>query len=222
MNIGKFFVIDGNDGSGKNTQAQMLVHCLTKLNKKVEFLSFPRYNDTFFGKMLRQSLDGEYGDFVTLDPHLASLPYALDRWVSRNLILNTIASGGYVVCDRYVSANQIHQGGKIGDEKERFLFLTWLDELEYGQFRIPKPTVSIYLDVPLKISLELISEKNRDTVENNKKYLANSHESARWLMKERPHQWIRVRCADQEGRVLRSREDIHAEVVTKLKEGGYV
>lgn len=219
--IGKFFVIDGNDGSGKQTQTEMLVHCLRKLNKKVITLSFPRYEETFFGKVLKKSLAGEYGNFVELDPHIASIPYAADRWLSRGVILGAISSGTFVVCDRYVSANQIHQGGKITDEVERIEFLSWLDQMEYKEFKIPKPNVSIYLDVPLTISLKLMNDKQKDTVENNELYLKNSHEAARWLMTQRANQWIRIRCATAEGE-MRSRENIHGDIVDQLMEGGHL
>ncbi|MDF1683007.1 MAG: hypothetical protein P1U46_04865 [Patescibacteria group bacterium] len=40
----------------------------------------------------------------------------------------------YVITDRYVSANMIHQASKISDEKEIEDFLNWLEDLEYGIF----------------------------------------------------------------------------------------
>ena len=210
----KFFAIDGNDGSGKNTQAQMLVEYLKSLGRKTLFLSFPRYEETLGGKLLKKSLAGEYGDFIGLDSHWASLPYAIDRYESRAQIVSSLANGTYVICDRWVSANQIHQSGKFLDLEKRREFLHWLNHLEYGVLKLPRPTMSIYLDVPLEVSLELLQKKNRDSAENNKAYLENSVEAARWLIAEEPNHWIRIRCA-HEG-VMRTREDIQGEIIKQL------
>jgi thymidylate kinase len=212
--VGKLIVIDGNDGSGKHTQAEMLRSYILNLRRRVLMLSFPRYEDTFFGRILREALDGKFGNFVDLDPHLVAPLYAADRWASKHHIKTTLADGGYVVLDRYVSANQIHQGGKFQDELERVNFLAWLDQLEYGEYRLPKPDFSVYLDVPLEVSLGLLNSKNRDTAENNHRYLENSHKSAQWLIARNPDKWIHVECV-RDG-VLRSREEIHDELIREL------
>jgi thymidylate kinase len=215
MTKGKLIVIDGNDGSGKHTQSEMLRSYFVALGKKVLPLSFPRYNDTFFGRELRKALDGKYGDFTSLDPHLAALLYVADRWASKPLMKQMISQGGYVICDRYVSANQIHQGGKILDVSQREDFLAWLDQLEFGEYGLPRPDASIYLDVPPEVSERLMSDKTRDIVENNPQYLVNSHMSAQWLIGKRPDEWIHVRCVSESGE-LRERKDIHMEIVFRL------
>lgn len=220
MQNGKFIVIDGNDGSGKQTQSELLRDLLIKRGKKAVGMSFPRYGETFFGNLLKELLAGKYGNFVDLDPHLASIPYAADRWSSSQIINETVKSDGYVVCDRYASANQIHQGGKFENEEERKEFLKWLEYMEFQEFKIPKPDICIYLDVPLEISLELMSRKNKDTVENNHRYLDNSRKSAEWLIKQNPDKWIHIKCS-HEGKI-RTRDDIHKEIVEKLTERGLI
>ncbi len=213
---GKMIVIDGNDGSGKHTQAEMLRTYLLKRGDEVVPISFPRYQDTFFGRELKIALAGKYGDFGNLDPHLASLLYVADRWASRPLIADAIGSGKYVICDRYVSSNQIHQGGKIKSPKKRVDFLAWLDQLEYGEYKLPKPDVCVYLDVPPEVSRKLMSDKTRDIVENNPKYLQNSHASAQWLIRRFPEAWVHIRCARRG--LMRSREEIHEELIASLKD----
>jgi dTMP kinase len=37
----------------------------------------------------------------------------------------------FIISNRYVSANMIHQIGKINDKLKRDEFLDWLEELEY-------------------------------------------------------------------------------------------
>lgn len=218
---GKLIVLDGNDGSGKQTQSEMLRSHLISLGIRVLLVSFPRYNETFFGRMLRRLLDDKKVDFANVDPWLASLPYAADRWISRRLIVDFLNSGGWVICDRYVSANQIHQGGKFENESEREDFLAALDQLEFREFRVPRPDISIYLDVPVRISLVLMQKKKRDTVENDRKYLRNSYKSAQWLIKHSSDKWLHVRCANARGK-MRTREDIHEEILSRLKKTAVV
>ena len=217
---GKMIVIDGNDGSGKQTQAGMLQGYLANRDCKVMKISFPRYEETFFGNELKKALAGSYGDFLHLDPHLAAIPYAADRWQSTKEIQEFLASGGYVICDRYATANQIHQGGKIDDEAERVEFISWLEMLEYGVFGIQRPDICVYLDVPPEVAEKLMSDKTRDIVENNPQYLRNSYLTAQWLIKRNPRNWIHINCM-HEGQ-MRPKEDIHGEIGHWLYEQGFI
>jgi thymidylate kinase len=217
---GKLIVIDGNDGSGKQTQSEMLRTDLIKMGEKVLPVSFPRYEDTFFGRELRKALAGDYGRFGTLDPHLAALLYAADRWSSKKMIVRSLKRGVHVIADRYVSANQIHQGGKIANGRDRKDFLAWLDRLEYGEFGIPRADISIYLDVPPSVSKKLMSDKTKDIVEKDPQYLENSHRSAQLLIRENPDAWIHVKCTHRG--LMRTREDIHLEVMRRLDEASII
>ncbi len=215
MKKGRFIVIDGNDGSGKQTQATLLAQHLKKQGKKVALLSFPRYTETFFGRFLKDLLQGRHGDFIHLDPYIASLPYAADRSTSAPEIKKILDKGGYVISDRYTSANQIHQGGKIQNPTARKKFLNWLDTMEHDVLGVVRPDVIVYLDVPVQVSLQLLQNKQKDTVEENEQYLKNSVISARNLMKDNPKTWVHVTCV--KGDTMRTREDIHAEIVSLLK-----
>lgn len=213
---GKMIVIDGNDGSGKQTQTELLRNHLVDLGLKVLKLSFPRYEENFFGAELRRVLNDKTLGFGNYDPIVAAVLYAADRWESKPLIMRALERGEFVVCDRYMSSNQIHQGGKISSEKKRLDFLAQLDVLEFGKFKIPRPDVCIYLDVPPAVSEVNMSEKTRDEVEKNPQYIQNSHDSAQWLIGRNPELWIHVKCTTRG--LMRTREDIHREVVNKLHE----
>lgn len=216
---GKLIVFDGNDGSGKNTQAQRLRTELVRRGKGVMLIDFPGYNRTIFGRLLEEARMGKLGDFSKTDPYLASLPYALDRWASKKQIARALGRGEYVVCDRYTSANQIHQGGKIQDEGARIAFLEWIEKVEYEVLGIPIPDISIHLEVSVELSESNMSDKPRDELEKNLDYLRNSHKTARWLTTQRPDSWITIRCGDGFGE-MRSREVIHQDVVRALEEKG--
>jgi dTMP kinase len=60
----------------------------------------------------------------------------------------------YIVTDRYVSGNMIHQAGKISDINERNVFLEWLEDLEFNIFNIPKPDKVIFLNITPELSMK--------------------------------------------------------------------
>src|SRR3989338_976953 len=132
MKKGTLIVIDGTDGSGKATQTELLVKRLIQTGLKVRKIDFPQYTQNMFGRLIRECLDGKHGDFIAMDPRIASTLYAVDRFESAKEIMAWIDEGYVVVTDRYVSANQIHQGGKIKDDILRKEFIEWLETMEFG------------------------------------------------------------------------------------------
>ncbi|MBM3272420.1 thymidylate kinase [Candidatus Kaiserbacteria bacterium] len=222
MTRGSLIVIDGSDGSGKATQTALLVERLRAEGKEVQTLDFPQYQDNLIGKLIGECIAGEHGDFRHSDPYVASVLYAVDRFEAKQRLESWLAEGTTVVLDRYVSANQIHQGGKVADDNKRAEFLQWLDRLEYGVFGLPQPDTTIYLYMPTELSVGLLKDKRakdkkssylaggkQDTLELDIAYLEHAQMAAAWLMQ---HQggWHKVECAP-EG-VIRSREDIADEV----------
>ena len=222
---GKIIVIDGTDSSGKATQTELLIKHLKKDGRKVKVVDFPDYYSNFFGKFIGHCLSEQYYNFVKVHPKIASVLYATDRFESKDKIKKWLKDGNIVIANRYASANQIHQGGKIANTKKRESFLKWLAEMEYEVFKIPKPDVVVYLDVPIPIILKLIKErkksrkrsylgKKQDVHEKDVKFLENSRKSALWLAKTQKG-WIKIKCA--KGEVLNTRENIHEEIYTKIK-----
>ncbi len=226
MQKGLFIVLDGNDGSGKATQAKLLKDYLTGKGIDAEKVDFPSYDQNFFGAFIGECLAGQHGDFVTMDPKIASVLYAADRFESSMKIRQLLNAGTIVIADRYASSNQIHQGGKIADPVERESFLSWLDRMEYDVFGIPRPSAVLYLRVPLEVSLTLLQEKRavksnvlsegeKDTVESDMAYLSNSIMTAEWLLTNQKN-WKGIDCMN--GAQLRTREDIHADVVRAVED----
>jgi len=218
MTKGNFLVIEGSDGAGKATQTALLVERLRAEGRRVETIDFPRYTQNHMGKLLRECLDGKRGDFLKLDPHITSLIYAADRFESSKQIREWLEEGADVVADRYVSANMLHQGSKIDDEKERATFLQWLDETEHGVFEIPRPDIIVYLDVPYQVRKKMMEEDTTraalDTVEVDEAY-QTAHEKSAEHLNRVVDAWHHVVCANATG--MHSREDIHEDVYGKIK-----
>ena len=222
---GKLIVIDGTDGSGKATQTELLVKALKNEGRNVKIIDFPEYYANFFGKFIGHCLSEQYYNFVKVHPKIASILYAADRLESKDKIKKWLKNGYIVVANRYASANQIHQGGKIVNTKKREAFIRWLAEMEYKVFKIPKPDVVFYLSVPIPIVLKLITERNKnknrnylgkkkDVHEKDVKFLENSRQSALWLTKTQKG-WIKIECV-KNGK-LDTRENIHNKIYEKIK-----
>lgn len=208
-------MIDGTDGSGKATQAKLLARRLKLAGKKVKTIDFPGYYRNFFGKFIGECLAGEHGDFLKVDPYFASLAYAGDRLESAADIRKWLEEGFIVIADRYVSSNQIHQGGKIKDAAARKKFLAWLEKMEYGVLKIPKPDVIIYLDVPLEKTIALLGKSaaqdkkkylagHKDAHENSRAHLRDAKASALSLVK-RQNNWIKIDCC-RNGELMAKKE----------------
>lgn len=158
---GKFIVIDGTDGSGKTTQLNLLKTKLEDAGYNVAVADFPQYNTKSAG-MVEEYLSGKYGSAKEVDPYKASIFYAVDRFDASRQIKTWLAEGRIVLANRYTSASLGHQGGKINNPLERKIFFNWLYDLEYKIFEIPKPDLTIILQVEPEISFQLARNRARE------------------------------------------------------------
>ncbi len=217
---GKLIVIDGGDGSGKTTQAELLMTYLTKHGVAAKGFDFPRYYSSFHGKMAGRFLAGEFGSDVS--PYLASLAYALDRASAKEEMDAWLSHGGVIVSNRYATSNMAHQGARLPEDK-RPEFLEWIDELEYKVHKIPREDIVIYLHVPWDVGTELTKKKGeraylgngKDILEADEKHRRASEEMYMILAKNRKN-WVAVECVE-DGKIL-SKEAIHERVLAVLRE----
>jgi dTMP kinase len=208
---GKFIVLEGIDGSGKRTQMEMLARALVA--KKIEStrVSFPRY-EGFFGKMVAQFLNGEFGPLDGVDPHFSALLYAGDRLESKPELEAALAEGRTVLADRYIGSNLAHQGARATPRK-RAEFLKWLKQLEYEVYGLPKEDIVVYLHVPPREAHRLVGKKaaraytkrRRDLQEANLAHLEAASEVYDEL--SRQPNWVRIECADVARERIRKIED---------------
>jgi len=224
---GSLIVIDGVDGSGKATQTELLVDRLKDEDTPVETIEFPQYKNNILGELIGECLDGQHGEFDELDPKVVSVLYAADRFESKDKIEGWLSEGKVVVADRYVSSNQMHQGGKIDDPDKKKDFLRWLDTLEYEVFGVPRPDEIFYLDVPAPTTKQLLEEgseesngnrytkRRLDVVEDSDEYTQHSLTAAKKYIKER-RKWHRIDCT-QNGELL-SKQAIHKKLYERVSE----
>lgn len=139
MNHGHVIAFEGLDQSGKQTQSERLAEVLREEGHRVEFLSFPEYG-TAIGAEIGSALQGErHYEADTLQ-----LLYIANRYEFRPRLLEWLTAGAIVICDRYL-ASSIAYGEAQG------LDPAWLLDV---QRHLPRPTLTIVLDIPPEVSLQ--------------------------------------------------------------------
>ena len=205
--------IEGTDGSGKKTQTELLKKALEENGKKVLLLSFPNHGHKSC-TLVKMYLEGELGADESLDPYQVSTLYAADRMITMHQ--NDIAKYDYVLFDRYTPSNMIHQSTKCKDE-DIDIFLDWVADFEYNKMKLPVPDVTIFLDMPVEKSLELLSERantkhgGKDILENEQ-HLRKAYARAKYVANK--FNWLHISCVENGN--IKSIEQIHSEVMDVL------
>ena len=217
--MGKLIVLEGTDGSGKSTQFRLMAQRLT--DEKVEFrrLVFPRYENES-SALIRMYLGGQFGTKPSdVNAYAASAFYAVDRYASYKQDWGKwYEDGGLILSDRYTTSNAVHQASKETGENQD-AFLKWLYEFEYDKLGLPRPDLTIYLDVPTEYTEKLMRSREAatgtqaDIHEQDLAYLATCREMGRAAASY--YGWTVIHCV-RDGQ-MRSIEDIHQEIYSHVK-----
>ena len=154
-----FIVLEGVDGSGKSTQIANLRQLFAERGIESEYLHFPRFDAPYFGDLIARFLRGELGSIEQVDPYIVALLYAGDRRDAATKINEWLSAGKVVLVDRYVYSNVGYQCAKIEDTAEREKLRKWILDLEFDYFAIPRPDVSLFLDVPFAFTERKLKEQ---------------------------------------------------------------
>lgn len=219
--MGRLIVIDGVDASGKETQTRLLYEKLKASGRSVKMISFPAY-DNPSSTLVRMYLNGDFGkNPEDVNAYAASSFFAADRYATyKQTWGRDYREGTVILADRYVSSNMIHQASKIKDEDEKNEFMEWLDDFEYNRYGLPRPDITLFLDMPVEWGEKLMKERankidggsRKDIHESNSEYLLKSYETA--VNAAKKYGWKRVSCVDKKG--IRTVEDIHNEILTEV------
>lgn len=220
---GKLFVIDGTDGSGKQTQFNKLKERLDEENIEYKTVSFPNY-DSPSSSLVKMYLSGEFGkNAKEVSPYIASTFYAADRYATfKKEYEEFYNNGGIILADRYTTANMVHQAGKIEDKEELEKFLDWLWDFEFNLYGLPVPTEVFFLNMPVEKSLELIKDRDnkftnqsqKDIHESDVNHLIDAHKAACYVAKK--YNWYEINCVNIENNI-RTIEDIHEEIYNEIR-----
>lgn len=154
--MGKLVAIEGADGVGKNTASRGLCDALNAAGRSATVIGFPRYGETVAGVTIGRFLAGDMP--VPVTPHAAAVLYALDRfeWLPR--IHEALATHDVVVFDRYIASNMAYQAARL-EASDPGAMMDWIAAMETGQFGLPRPALSIYLDTPWELARAMILQK---------------------------------------------------------------
>ncbi len=151
---GRFIVIEGIDGAGKTTQAELLEAYLVSKGRSVYRTAEPTGFES--GVALRMALGGK----VKKSECEMAVMFVTDR-IAHNIhptegIEAVLKNGKDIICDRYYYSTLAYQGHSTNYE--------WVRSMNLSCPEIRKPDICIYLDLTPEQSLERIA-KGRDNVE---------------------------------------------------------
>lgn len=150
---GNFIAFEGIDGSGKSTQIKKLANRLSSLNIKCYETKEP--TDSPIGSLIHQIMTGR----ISADNKVIASLFIADRV---DHLLNTtdgicqkIENGISVLSDRYYFSSYAYHGVDID--------MDWVINGNSISAEILKPTVTVFLDIPVKTALERIQRERFHT-----------------------------------------------------------
>lgn len=212
----KLIVVEGIDGSGKGTQTARLAETLRDQGAAIAELTFPRYAETRYGRLIGRFLAGEFGSLDSTAPELTALLFAGDRFESKSVLSEAAAASDFVLCDRYAASNVAHQAGRLQGERQTRL-IEFLDWLEFELHGLPRPDLTLWLDVPPEVSQANILQRAAggravDIAERDLSHLAAS--AAVYGQLADDSNWLRIACATQTSEPQMRSPDAIAEEIT--------
>lgn len=222
-----FIVIEGLDGSGKSTQLKLLKEYLNQNKIVFEYLHFPRTKTGMFGDLVARFLRGDLGPNDQVNPYLVGLIYAGDREYSKPLIEEWVQQKKLVIVDRYVHSNMAFQGAKLQTRDEKEALYHWLNELEYQYYKIPKPDICLFLDVPFEFTSKSLQ---KDRTGDDRDYLQGKkdiHEADLSFQEKVRREYLYmiennrdlelIKCYDEQWQMLLPNQ-IFERIISRLKE----
>lgn len=197
-----FIVLEGLDGAGKSTQVANVRRMLEQMGCETEFVHFPRFDAPVYGELIARFLRGELGSLDAVNPYLVALIYAGDRAEAASEIRTWLSEGKAVVVDRYVCSNIGYQCAKLADDTERRRLAQWILELEYGHNAIPRPDISLFLDVPFAFTERKLTQTRTGCDRDYLHGAADIHESSLTLQQQVRRVYLDVAAEDPSLRVV--------------------
>jgi len=150
-----FIAFEGIDGSGKSTQLNLLSQYLKSKGKKV--LNIREPGGTILGEKIREIL---LDNNLNINKRSELLLFLASRaQLVEEVIKPHLKRGFFVLADRFSDSSIAYQGGarNIGVETVSTLNDFATDNIY--------PDIVFYIDIPTKIAMERLKDKNLDRLE---------------------------------------------------------
>ena len=146
----KFVTLEGIEGSGKSSQKKALCNLLNA--NGIKFIETREPGGTPFAEVIRDLLLNPTAESPTVMTELL-LMFAARAQHLEQLILPALASGTWVVCDRFTDATYAYQGAG------RQLEMKWIHTLEKLVHEKCRPDTTIIFDVPVEVGMARVSQR---------------------------------------------------------------
>ena len=204
MSRGKFITLEGIDGAGKSTHVDGIADFLRGRGKDIVVTREP--GGTPLGEKLRTIVLSQTMDIDTE----TLLMFAARREHVARVIAPALASGSWVVSERFTDATYAYQGAGRGMATDR---IAALERWVHGGLQ---PDLTLVFDAPVEVALARLEKKRGDRFELESRAF---FERVRGAYLERTAAEPRRMRVVQSGRALPEvRKDVENIVSTLLKE----
>ncbi|MGI0481190.1 dTMP kinase [Geminocystis sp. CENA526] len=199
---GYFIVLEGIDGAGSTTQAELLQDFF--LNNEQKVVISPEPSSGKIGKLLREFLANE-NPFLTQDLYDQQMAYlfAADRHhhLYNNIdgVKKLTSENTHVITTRYYFSSLAYNA----KTQKEFEFVSVLNK------DFPPPDFLIYLDIPVEVALTRILDRTTLEIYETKEKLTQVKANFDKILSNYPHKYLRVDAT-------KTREEIHQEIVNFL------
>ena len=157
LNKNYFITFEGIDGSGKSTQAKLLIDKLCSVNVNCLFLREP--GGTSISEEIRTVLLNNRKDEMSSRTE-ALLMCASRAQLTNDVIIPEIKAGKWIIADRFADSTLAYQGGGRG------LDIDWLIRLNEFATYGAEPDLTFYIDIDPEVGFKRRKELESDRIEN--------------------------------------------------------
>ena len=199
-----FIVFEGIDSSGKTTQAELLKKYF--LTKKEQAVISPEPSSGIIGNLIRQALKKRIvfnKDPNLFDQQMAYL-FAADRhdhlYNDVDGVFKLIEDNYHVISTRYYFSSLAYNCESI----EQYNFIKKLND------RFPNPDLTIYLDIPIEVSLSRLQERSLQEIYETKTKLTKVREQYQQIFAEYDGNALNIDGTQEQ-------QQIHRQIVNSVQ-----
>lgn len=162
MKRGRFITLEGGEGTGKTTQAALLVKYLTDAGIPTVHLRSP--GGTEVAEQLRSILKNKKENEDLLPETELLLFGACHSQMCEYAVKPALSAGKWVVCDRFFDSTTVYQGYVRG------LPLDQVEQINQFSCRGIVPDLTILLDIEPELGLRRASNRNGGAIDENDRF----------------------------------------------------